>query len=389
VVFSVGGSFDDLRVGYFIMLAGRIIFSLGGESLSVAQSTFCSRWFKGRELAFSFGVTLSFSRIGSFTNLLVTPALANHLGIQWAIWFGAITCMVSVTLTVIASISDKLKENHTKAALLAAKEEEKPKIPFRLSDIAHFPASLWLIYIICVCFYVPIFTLISISGLQYVQYRVPGVSNQSGNSYLSIPYIMSACLSPFCGFAVDRIGRKPLWLTVASGLMMLTFAILLFFLELDGVSGVMMVIAAMVVLGFSYSLCASSLWPCVPLLVPEERVGTAYAIMNSIQNSGLAIASLVAGGLCDNHPQCSVKPIFFLFVVSMASTGFSFLLILYDLSHGSVLSRKSGKTPAEEAAESERTPLIAADVSVNPTQNLLSAGSSSFVGSGSTQTLVG
>jgi len=38
-------------------------YSLGGESLSVVQSTFCAKWFKGNELALAFGITLSFSRI--------------------------------------------------------------------------------------------------------------------------------------------------------------------------------------------------------------------------------------------------------------------------------------------------------------------------------------
>ncbi len=39
------------------------------------------------------------------------------------------------------------------------------------------------------------------------------------------------------------------------------------------------VIGAMILLGLSYSLCASSLWPCIALLVAEERVGTAYGIV--------------------------------------------------------------------------------------------------------------
>ena len=33
------------------MLVGRAIFGLGGESLSVAQSAFVTRWFQNRELA--------------------------------------------------------------------------------------------------------------------------------------------------------------------------------------------------------------------------------------------------------------------------------------------------------------------------------------------------
>jgi len=71
IVFSFGSSLADHNTAYYVMLAGRVIFSLGGESLSVAQSTFAAKWFKGNELALAFGITLSFSRIGSFANLNV------------------------------------------------------------------------------------------------------------------------------------------------------------------------------------------------------------------------------------------------------------------------------------------------------------------------------
>jgi MFS family permease len=50
---------------YWVFLMGRVIFGLGGESMSVAQSAFVSIWFKGKELAFAFGVNISIARLGS------------------------------------------------------------------------------------------------------------------------------------------------------------------------------------------------------------------------------------------------------------------------------------------------------------------------------------
>eukprot|EP00026_Physarum_polycephalum_P007484 Phypoly_transcript_07546.p1 GENE.Phypoly_transcript_07546~~Phypoly_transcript_07546.p1 ORF type:complete len:347 (+),score=24.74 Phypoly_transcript_07546:574-1614(+) len=312
------------------------VHSLGGESLSVAQSTFAAKWFKGNELALAFGITLSFSRIGSFANLNITPALANKWGVTTAIWAGTITCLISFTLTVIASLSDKIRDKQLKQNVEAT---EKPKLPFRFSDIAHFPLSLWLIYIICVCYYVPIFTTISISGLPYIE-SIFGYTDQQGNHYLSIPYIMSAFLAPICGFAVDRLGRKPFFLVFSNALMVGSFAVMIFLFV--PVHHTYILIIAMALLGLSYSLCAASLWPCVPLLVVEERVGTAYAIMNSIQNGGLAVASVVAGQLavCEG---CTKRPILFLGLVSAVATGFAVLLMLYDFSHGYVLTNKSIK----------------------------------------------
>lgn len=369
VVFSLGSNIHDTNTAFYVMLAGRIIFSLGGESLSVAQSTFTSKWFKGNELAFAFGITLSFSRVGSFANLNITPLLAKK-GLSYAIWAGSLTCLISLALTFFAAYSDRVRDRHLNAATAAAEangaEPEKPKIPFRISDILHFPFSLWLIYFICVFYYVPIFTTISISGLPYVE-SIFGFNDKTGNRYLSIPYIMSAVLAPICGFIVDRAGRKPMFLSMASALMVGTFAFLIFGVQY--VHEIYMLIIAVVILGVSYSFCAASLWPGVPLLVPEERVGTAYAIMNSIQNGGLAIAGVIAGVLgCTqkegNATSCARKPIYFLAGVAVAALALSVVLTFWDMGHGGILSKKSDKV--NETPEDEKAPLISKKESINP-----------------------
>jgi hypothetical protein len=42
-------------------------------------------------------------------------------------------------------------------------------------------------------------------------------------------------------------------------------------------------------MGIAYSILAASLWPLVAFLVPKQMLGTAYGLMQSIQNLGLAI----------------------------------------------------------------------------------------------------
>ena len=57
------------------MLAGRVIFGLGGESMGVAQSAIVSSWFKGKEMAFALGINLSIARLGSVINAAYVPAV--------------------------------------------------------------------------------------------------------------------------------------------------------------------------------------------------------------------------------------------------------------------------------------------------------------------------
>jgi len=372
VVVSFGVSLHDNDQAFAVMLAGRLIFSLGGESLSVAQSTFCSKWFKGKELALSFGITLSFSRIGSFTNLNVTPIIARDRGVPFAVWFGTLTCLISLAMTFLISVSDKVRDKQIQAK---ADPAAPPSVPFRPQDIRHFPLSLWLIYFICVLYYSGIFTLISISGVSYM-FGTFGYDQTRANRYLSVPYIMSAVLAPICGGSVDKVGRKPLWLTMTSGLLVLVYVILIWFpnmhLHFFEEHSRFVPLLAMALMGVSYSLCAASLWPCVPLLVPEDRVGTAYGVMNSIQNGGLSIVSVVVGWQfqscsenkyhlgsqdcssdlsCSKH--CSYGPLYLLLGTSVVSTVFCVFLMLEDARKGNILGRKGEDTPAAIIAETE------------------------------------
>jgi MFS family permease len=54
-VFAVGLSLTNLRMSWGVMLAGRVVFGMGGESLSVTMSALVARWFSGRELALALG----------------------------------------------------------------------------------------------------------------------------------------------------------------------------------------------------------------------------------------------------------------------------------------------------------------------------------------------
>ncbi|KAJ1344423.1 hypothetical protein BSLG_000983 [Batrachochytrium salamandrivorans] len=70
-----------------MLLFGRFVLGLAGESLSVAQARLTCSWFGGAELAFALGMNLSASRLGSVLNDLLTPSIAmlpnNILGDFW------------------------------------------------------------------------------------------------------------------------------------------------------------------------------------------------------------------------------------------------------------------------------------------------------------------
>ena len=78
------------------MLVGRFIFGLGAECQFVCKSAIISQWFKGKELAFAFGINLSFSRLGSVGASLVEPRVADAVSVGAALWIGFGLCVFSI-----------------------------------------------------------------------------------------------------------------------------------------------------------------------------------------------------------------------------------------------------------------------------------------------------
>lgn len=55
---------------------------------SVVQNRITAFWFKGKELALAFGLTLAFSRLGSVLNFFLTQKFEEKHGMQWTLWGG-------------------------------------------------------------------------------------------------------------------------------------------------------------------------------------------------------------------------------------------------------------------------------------------------------------
>jgi hypothetical protein len=92
-------------------------------------------------------------------NLFVSPIINQVFGgIQYVLWFGTALCLISVGSAIALAYLDLKGDRKLKVHKDSVIEE---KIECR--DILHFPLSFWLLVLICVTFYVTIFTFITIS----------------------------------------------------------------------------------------------------------------------------------------------------------------------------------------------------------------------------------
>uniref|UniRef100_A0A3P8PXN3 Lysosomal dipeptide transporter MFSD1 n=2 Tax=Astatotilapia calliptera TaxID=8154 RepID=A0A3P8PXN3_ASTCA len=290
VVFAAGAWTNQ----FWLMEAGRFIFGIGGESLAVAQNTYAVNWFKGKELNLVFGLQLSMARVGSTVNMnimgwiynRVTDAVGSpgHAVLGASLLIAAITCVFSLVCALVLGFLDKRAER------ILNKEQEGTAEVIKITDVKHFPAALWLIFIVCVGYYVAVFPFIGLGQVFFIEKF--SFSPAQARAVNSIVYIISAPASPVLGFMVDKTGRNVYWVLLAVAATLAAHMMLAFTFWNPWI--------AMSLLGVSYSLLACALWPMVAFVVPEHQLGTAYGFMQSIQNLGLAIISIAAGAILDS-----------------------------------------------------------------------------------------
>ena len=202
---------------------------------------------------------------------------------------------------------------------------DRPQPPDRIvwSDLWRFNRSYWYIVGLCVTFYSVIFPFRSTFAIEYFQ-NAHGLSLERAGALNGYVFLAAIVATPAFGFLADRVGRRGLLMAVGSLLLLAVFPTLLFTRWDLWVSTVL--------IGIAFSLVPAVLWPSIPYLVEERRLGTAYGLMTMLQNIGLTASNLGAGLLNDlgdagaGHPEGYRGMLWMFASLSLAGLVFSALL---------------------------------------------------------------
>jgi MFS family permease len=339
----VGATIVALAHSRWELFAGRLIFGGGSEALIAVQSAIISRWFKGHEMALAFGITLTGSRIGTLFSFNTEELISRYFGsYRTALWAAAGFCLFSLLCNLVYNVMDA----HGERVLGLPKPEGSDKIVF--SDIRKFNSSYWYIVLLCLTFYSAIFPFTALAtdmfhdkwGLPLVSESTGGFLSQIFDNFLhmfstapgvtSIIIFASMVFAPFAGNLVDRIGKRAT-LMIFGSLMMIPAHLVMGITHWNP-------IPSMIVLGAAFVLVPAAMWPSVPLVVEEKRVGTAFGLMTAIQNVGLGLFPLLNGKLRDATGTYTATQIMF---ASLGGAGliFAILLLRSDRRHGGKLEQ--------------------------------------------------
>ncbi|XP_037134413.1 major facilitator superfamily domain-containing protein 1 isoform X2 [Syngnathus acus] len=349
-LFALGSHFKGTPYLLPLMLTGRLLFGSGNGSLTIVQNRITAFWFKGKELALAFGLTLAFSRLGSVLNFFLTQRFEERFGMQWTLWGGALLCVLGFTSAIIVSSLDKV--GMRQLGLDGVIQEESRKV--RIQDVKQLSLRYWLLVLTIMFFYNGIFPFIA-DASKFIQDKYDDYTQKEASYVAGAVYDSSLVLSACVGILIDYVGLRGIFAVSCAVLTLPVFGLLAFTFVAPLVSTIW--------LGVTYSFAAASMWPSIPLVVPQATIGTAMGIATSVQMIGIGISNLVVGQILGTEFSDTKIPLWrwqrmmiFMLANTIACIVTSVLLNIVDGRQGGTLNKLSKRSTQAEA-ESDTEPL--------------------------------
>ena len=268
-----------------LMVLGRLLFGVGEETLLIALLAGLAQWFaSGGGTALAMSLFFSLARVGSYA-ADVSPHWARALyqqGWQAPLWLAAAITAASLG----AAIAYVLMDARLRRPQGAARTVERVS----WSDIKRFDRSYWYILALNVLFASVFFPFRSTFAIEYFQ-DAKGLSLEAAGLVNSWVFFAAIFATPVFGVIADKVGHRALMMSVGTLMLPLTFVIL-------GATHWSLWIST-ALMGISFSVVPAVIWSATAMLVEPARLGTAYGLVNVLQNVGLAVCNLAAGWLND------------------------------------------------------------------------------------------
>ncbi|KAI9490588.1 major facilitator superfamily domain-containing protein [Zychaea mexicana] len=316
------------RNSFPIMVAGQVVYGLGGGMIVTMQEGILSRWFRDRELAIVIGILLCVARLTKWAAKMVCyPIVYSSGSHSWPIHVATIFCAAGVLMNVLYW----MVMWHNGWATLTGREIAQPKHKYRnhfnnsntvtpvpsrrLSVISQAAATMntntrrrkpsgfqfsykLFLYVPGTFWMIPWIQLIMSSVLssfddiatEFVQFRFQTTSIMAGYQS-SLTQVVPIVVAPIMGIAVHRYGQR-----VTS----LLFATLVLILSMVLLAHTWIVPAAgMIIFSIALALGPVSVLSSTSMLLPHELAGTGMGLHKCANNIGTTIVAVIVGYVQD------------------------------------------------------------------------------------------
>lgn len=290
----------DYKPSLKMAMLGYSLFGVGVEIAGITVSRIIVKWFKGKEMALAMGLEMACARGGMLIAFTASPFMTGaDKVISRPLLFGVILLIVGLISFMIHNMMDvKLDKEVAGDTTVEASEEEE----FKIADIFLLfknPGFI-LISLLCVLFYSAIFPFTKFApDLMHQKYNFPV---EYAGSIVGLLPVGTMILTPLFGAFMDKRGKSASIMMLGS--LLLIFSHLIF---AYAPANTIFAFIAMIVLGFAFSFVPAAMWPSVPKIIPESRLGSAYAMIFMIQNIGLMAFPVLLGLVLDSSNQGLAK----------------------------------------------------------------------------------
>ncbi len=403
-----------------VMIIGRIMFGSGLEITCVVATRTIVKWFKGYEMALAMAINIGFGRLGSALGIAVSPDIANG-HVSPAVTFAATLIALALILFIIYTFFDK-KLDKQRAGLVTDKDQEEEFKFADLVKLATNPSFIYIALLCVSFYaavfpfiqYAPdmlvnkfgfsyvlpddpdsnivlfgskaignssVFIALFIFGLAFSLVPSYIKTGQGKNLSMAVIFLIfllfvfllkdtfrlwfsngpktasliplgTILFTPIFGNYVDKKGRGASLMILGSLLLIFAhIALSLFNVRILAYLG-------LISLGIAFSLVPAAMWPSVAKIVPENRLGTAYASMFTVQNWGLGLFFWGIGAVLDLANKENLEairagqmnynytvPIFILVICGLISIFLAYKLKQADKKQGYGLELPSGQKP--------------------------------------------
>ncbi len=298
-LFPMDGEIFGVSKQIAIGALGFGVFGVGVEIAGITVSKIIVKWFKGKEMALAMGLEMATARMGTALALALPVPMAT-------VWFGTASAphisapvMLGLGLLVAGFVAflwytfmDKKLEKSE-----GVKDEVNEEDAFKVKDILKIMSNkgFWLIAFLCVLFYSGVFPFLYYAAdLMVNKYNVDPEFAGTIPSLLPFGTII---LTPFFGNIYDRKGKGATIMLIGSIMLLSVHSLF----AVPAMNNYIIAIALIILLGITFSLVPSAMWPSVPKIIPEKQLGTAYALIFWVQNWGLMGMPLLIGWVLDKY----------------------------------------------------------------------------------------
>lgn len=284
--------FFQVKAQVLMASIGFAIFGVGVEVAGITVSKIIVKWFKGKEMALAMGLQVALARIGTGLALATALPIAKAFGNVAA---PILVCLILLCIGLIFFIVYVFMDKRLDAS--EAHMDKGEVESFKMSDIVKIISNKgwWYIAILCVLFYSAVFP--------FLKYATDLMINKFGISEAlagNIPALLpfgTILLTPVFGSLYDRKGKGASIMIIGAAILIVVHALF----AVPFLNHWSIAIVLIILLGIGFSLVPSAMWPSVPKIIPENQLGTAFALIFYVQNWGLMGVPALIGWVLDTY----------------------------------------------------------------------------------------